>query len=132
MEASLERAGYTDVSRLGAGSFGSVFLGRKQTRKKHSSRNDPPNSSYSDESSSEGEGAVVALKRLTATTAPHRVVLEMQLLRQAAHGSEFVPAVLDGFHDTVYKHLLYFLSNYIFIYPYANHYTLDVTAFIIF
>jgi hypothetical protein len=47
----------------------------------------------------------VALKRLTGNTAPYRVVLEMQLLQQAAHGSEFIPSLLSGFRDAVYKEL---------------------------
>ena len=111
MEASLERAGYTDVSRLGAGSFGSVFLGRKQSNNSKNSRSKGANSTSGSVnfSKEEAEGAV-ALKRLTATTAPHRVVLEMQLLRQAAHGSEFIPALMDGFHDSVSKYCRSYLS----------------------
>lgn len=108
MEASLERAGYTDVSRLGAGSFGAVFLGRKTASSSCSngSSNGTSNGACSGNATSGGEGDVVALKRLTGNTAPYRVVLEMQLLQQAARGSEFIPALLGGFRDAVFKRSL--------------------------
>mmetsp|Transcript_61059 Transcript_61059/g.122411 ORF Transcript_61059/g.122411 Transcript_61059/m.122411 type:complete len:485 (-) Transcript_61059:203-1657(-) len=74
--SSFERAGYSEVTRVGEGSFGSVFLAWK-------------------------DGKKVALKRLLGTVAPHRIVAEMELLERASVGSAgLVPSLFGGFRDS--------------------------------
>ena len=75
----LEHAGYTDLSPLGEGCFGSVFLG-----------------------STAVSGTAVALKRLNGNVSPQRVLEEIRMLQLAAEGSNHrVPSLIDVFRDSV-------------------------------
>jgi serine/threonine protein kinase len=72
----LTHAGYSNVVRLGQGSFGDVYLGSKDSKR-------------------------VALKRIHPHVQPSSIINELTLFDRASKSSSEVPAFLGAFRDKV-------------------------------
>jgi serine/threonine protein kinase len=68
---------FSNITKVGTGSFGSVFVGE------------------------DFNGKTVALKRINSNISPHRIIDELNFLEIASTSTTLVPSLLDAFRDKV-------------------------------